>query len=465
MDDFVSWPQPFSATAVKDAYGKPLCGYCISLEAWRRGLAVKVKHADYNKYTISSKEKTLTFNKSLLVKDRNRIRKLSKDKHRVKELLSQYGVNVPKGEVFGPDAILDDALSYAKSIGYPVVVKPLVGSLGDGVFTNIATDEELVTYYKYLKEEANESSVIVEKHFSGNDYRAFVIGDEAVAIVKRIPANVKGDGKSTIDQLISKKNAFKKLNPFLSKGLIKKDREVHDYINKSGYSLDSVLPEGEVLFLRGKANASAGGDTVDFTDLIPQRVKDAAVLAVKAIDGLEHCGVDVLFDEETEEYCILELNTRAQIGVNMYPVEGEGRNVPALLVDHYFPESKGKTAKFSTRIAFNNQKVRNALRGSVIDEVSISPFPRLSSILRRRFVFSCSRVSPATASDRVARLAKRYGILGFVRSPSEGKIEVVAVGARQKVIEFKNKAVSRMALSIEEEVKWRRTVKNCFERL
>ncbi len=463
MDDFVSWPQPFSPAAVKDAFGKPLCGYCISLEAWRRGLSVKVKHAGYNKYTISSKERTLTFNKSLLVKDRNRIRNLSKNKHKVKELLSENGVNVPRGEVFGSDSSLDDALSYARNIGYPVVVKPLVGSLGDGVFTNILTDEDFVAHYKYLRDEESEPYIIVEKHFSGNDYRVFVIGSEAVAIVKRIPANVKGDGKSTIDQLIKKKNAFKKLNPFLSKGLIKKDREVLDFIRRSDYRLDSVLPEGEVLFLRGKANASAGGDTVDFTDQIPLKVKNAAVQAVQAIDGLEHCGVDVLFDEESEEYCVLELNTRAQVGVNMYPVVGKGRNVPKLLVDHYFPESKGDAFNFSTRIAFNNKKVIGALRGGVINEVSLAPFPKLSSILRRKFVCSYAKASPDAIPDKIAKLAGRYGILGFVSAPSEGKVEVVAVGTREKVRDFKNKIASQPGLSIDTETRWRRTVKNCFE--
>lgn len=463
MDTFVSWPDAFSPSAVKDAYGDSLCGYCIALEAWRRGLDVKVREPRYNKYFISSEEKTLAFNKSLLVQDGNRIRKLSRNKHKVKEILADNGVKVPRGEVFSAEAGQEDALSYARHIGYPVVVKPLVGSLGNGVFTNISTDDELRRYYEYLRDEMKESSVIVESHFAGSDYRAFVVGDEAVAVIKRVPANVRGDGIHTIDRLIKKKNAFRRLNPFLSKGLIKKDREVLDYIQRAGYDLDSVLPEGEVLFLRGKANASAGGDTIDCTDQIPRKVKDAAVLAVKSIPGLQHCGVDVLFDEVSEEYCILELNTRAQIGINMYPVEGEGRNIPRIIVDHYFPESVGASVKFSSRIAFSHQRVRNALKGGAIDEVSLSPFPRLSNMSRRKFIFSFSDVSPDAASDRLARLADRHGVFGFVRKGAEGRVEVVAAGARKRVRNFQSKAVSQLGFAKEKETKWRHVVKNCFE--
>ena len=463
MDTFVSWPSSFSPTAVEDAYGDSLCGYCIALEAWRRGLKVKVREPRYNKYLISSNEKALTFNKSLLVQGGNRIRKLSRNKHKVKEILTDQGVDVPQGEVFDSESSLSDVLSYARGIGYPVVVKPLVGSLGEGVFTNISTDKELESHYRYLRDERKESSIIVEKHFSGSDYRVFVVGDEAVAVVKRIPANIRGDGESTVDQLVKRKNHIRKRNPFLSKGLIKKDREVRSYIKASGYELDSVLPEGELLFLRGKANASAGGDTIDCTAQIPQKVKDAAVLAVKSISGLQHCGVDVLFDEESGKYCVLELNTRAQIGINMYPVEGEGRDIPRFIVDHYFPESVGSNIRYSTRLAFSHQKVKNAWRGGAIDEVSLSPFPRLSNISRRKFVFSCSDVSPDIASAQLAKLADRHSVFGFVRKGAEGKIEVVAAGARKSVRDFQSKVVSQLGFSMDKETKWRHAVKNCFE--
>jgi cyanophycin synthetase len=50
------------------------------------------------------------------------------------------------------------------------------------------------------------NSVIVEKYIVGEDFRLLVINYKLVAAAKRTAAHVKGDGKSTIQQLIDKVN-------------------------------------------------------------------------------------------------------------------------------------------------------------------------------------------------------------------------------------------------------------------
>lgn len=45
------------------------------------------------------------------------------------------------------------------------------------------------------------------------------------------------------------------------------------------------------MYLRENSNISTGGDSVDYTDDIPQKFKDIAVNAAKAA-GSKICGVD-----------------------------------------------------------------------------------------------------------------------------------------------------------------------------
>lgn len=51
------------------------------------------------------------------------------------------------------------------------------------------------------------NSVIIEQYITGEDYRILVINHRLVAAAKRLPAQVKGDGKSTVQQLIDQTNA------------------------------------------------------------------------------------------------------------------------------------------------------------------------------------------------------------------------------------------------------------------
>ena len=61
--------------------------------------------------------------------------------------------------------------------------------------------ENAITYaFKY------DNSVIIEEYIEGKEYRFLVVGDETVAILHRVPANVTGNGVHTIEQLANIKN-------------------------------------------------------------------------------------------------------------------------------------------------------------------------------------------------------------------------------------------------------------------
>src|SRR5699024_602411 len=130
---------------------------------------------------------------------------------------------------------------YADWIEYHVIVKPAHASLAIGVRTNLNDRAALTGGLEYDHGELGYTDIIVERHATSFDTRAYVIEDRLIAAFKRMAANIEGDGEHTIGQLIDLKNQKRRLNPHLSASQIKIDGKLNDFIGSQGYSLDSVL--------------------------------------------------------------------------------------------------------------------------------------------------------------------------------------------------------------------------------
>ena len=85
----------------------------------------------------------------------------------------------------------------------------------------------------------------------------------------------------------------------------------------------------EIVYLRENSNISTGGDSVDYTDDIPQKFKEIAVNAARAA-GAKICGVDMMLEDYSDEntnYAIIELNFNPAIHIHSYPYKGKERNI------------------------------------------------------------------------------------------------------------------------------------------
>tara|TARA_B110000977_G_C10703537_1_gene348369 strand:+ start:153 stop:455 length:303 start_codon:yes stop_codon:yes gene_type:complete len=87
-------------------------------------------------------------------------------------------------------------------VGFLVVLKPLNANHGRGVSINLTTDEQVTTAFDFAKEQGTSRAVLVESFITGFDHRMLVVNNELVAVAKRIPGHVVGDGKLSIEQLI-----------------------------------------------------------------------------------------------------------------------------------------------------------------------------------------------------------------------------------------------------------------------
>jgi len=264
---------------------------------------------------------------------------LASDKEGTKKILQDAGVPVPRGAVIYYLDELEQAI--ADVGGYPIVIKPLDGNHGRGITINIDSWELAEEAYDAAKEVSK--AVIVERYYSGRDHRVLVINHKVVAVAERVPAHVIGDGKSTISELVDETNR----DPRRGEGhdniltRIEIDRTTWQLLDRQGYDLDTVLPAGEICYLRATANLSTGGIAVDRTDDIhPENVWLAQ--RVSRIIGLDITGIDIVTSDisrplrETDGV-IVEVNAAPGFRMHVCPSEGIPRNVAEPVINMLFP--------------------------------------------------------------------------------------------------------------------------------
>lgn len=262
---------------------------------------------------------------------------IAQDKDLTKSMLRSAGVPVPSGrQVSSPD----DAWAAAQKIDGPVVVKPLDGNHGRGVFMDL-TDETLIknAYEAALKE---GSGVIVEEFAPGREHRLLVIGKKLVAAARGEAVYVTGDGQHTIAELIdSQVNSDPRrgetedcpLNPVLV------DAVTITEIERQGYLPNGVLPKDERLLVRRNDNLSE-----DCTDLVHPTTAEHAVLAAQMV-GLDIAGLDLVVEDISQPLAtqggrFVEVNAGPGLLPHLKPIIGKPRPVGEAIVESLFPEGE-----------------------------------------------------------------------------------------------------------------------------
>src|ERR1700748_2563986 len=266
---------------------------------------------------------------------------IASNKDETKRLLQEQAIPVAKGITISSIDGVDDAI---RKVGFPLVFKPLDGNHGRGISINIKTKEAAIAAYEHAAKISRR--VIVERFVTGYDFRVLVIDNKMVAAALRDPANVVGDGQSTIQQLIDLENT----DPRRGYGhenvltLISVDRDTLDLLDKKGYTLETVPKKGEKVFVKSTANLSTGGTSVDVTDHVhPQNVFICE--RISKIIGLDICGIDIMAENLTEPLTenggvVLEVNAAPGFRMHIAPSEGLPRNVAGHVIDMLYPPGK-----------------------------------------------------------------------------------------------------------------------------
>ncbi|WP_020006377.1 acylphosphatase [Salinicoccus albus] len=448
-DQGISLPQ-LTNDIVKNARKTRLDAFAVALEGWRRGLQLKwyTKDSEHfddmivfgvnppgRLFSLASQERTHYFFRTRGDKVSNEAVEIGSEKDDTKEALAKAGVPVPHGKGFTENATDEDIFSYAKSIEYPLVLKPTNASLGDGVVTNISSDAGFQKALDYVRHELGYQELVVEQHVEGKEYRIYAVEDKVVAAYNRVPANIVGDGRHDIEELINLKNRERRKNARLNSCLIETDIEILEFIQEAGYAMTSIPEKGEVIYLRQKTNVSSGGDPIDVTDELPEAFAEIAINALKAVPGLYHGGVDIIVNQNRGQDVpgvVIELNPTAQIGGALFPLKGKSRDIPGAIIDYYFPETAGMDTSES-RVYFDLINILEPLENRSALEVEVSPAP-MGELYAKRFV-----VRGNVQRNSYHRFLKKHALdrnlHGYVKNMVFDEIEVIIAGTDKDAID------------------------------
>ena len=304
----------------------------IIAEILRRNLPFEVIDEENNLIAVTCNGKEYVIHEGT-ISDANSLIAywISNDKWMTKQFLKRAGISYAQGLLLRKDYTPE----MLGPVRFPMVVKPATTDHGIAVSANLQSPEELTTAIATAFDYAPK--VIVEEYFPGREYRFLVIDFQVRAIAYREPANVTGDGKHTISQLIDKKNEGRGTDykhPLLK---ITFDSEVIRHLNALSLTAQSVPKAGEQVFLRQNSNLSTGGDSIDVTDDMPLFYKDVAVKAARAA-GLKIAGVDMIISDMTtvpgpDTYIVVELNAPAMLSMHDFPYRGKNRHVERYVLD------------------------------------------------------------------------------------------------------------------------------------
>lgn len=269
-----------------------------------------------------------------------------------KNLLTEAGVSVAKGFTINKTDTKEYWREIFESVPKPLVLKPSHGTQGRQVYTNINDYE---TFEKAVEDilpshPAMAAGVIVESMFQGEEYRVLVSREKVIGIANRKPANVVGDGKSTIRQLIDLKNQDprRKNDPNNYLVTINVDKHVESYMASQNITLDTIPEEGKQVFLRKNSNISTGGDSIDVTDLAHPSVGEIALKAIQAFPGLLIAGIDFMTKDITQpqtpdSYIVVEVNNTPGYSIHDLPYQGKNRHAADEFLKILFPNLEIKT--------------------------------------------------------------------------------------------------------------------------
>src|SRR5919206_664987 len=172
---------------------------------------------------------------------------LASDKEETNRILDTLGLPVPKQRLVQST---EDAVAAAERIGFPVVVKPYNANHGRGISIHLTSEEQVRTAFELAREHSR--SVIVESFITGEDHRMLVINGELVAVSKRVPGHVVGDGIHTIEQLVEEVNRDPRRGIGHEKVLTRLvfDHQADTLLAKKGYTPETIPADGEQVFLR-----------------------------------------------------------------------------------------------------------------------------------------------------------------------------------------------------------------------
>lgn len=263
-----------------------------------------------------------------------------------KKLLRDKNYSVPGGSEFSS---FEEAMEYyAIASKQSIVIKPKSTNYGIGItiFKQKPSKEDYKEALHFAFKE--DDSILVEEYIEGAEYRFFVLNEKVEAVLFREPANVVGDGKHTIKELIDIKNQHpyrgEKHRAPLARITMGELEAL--MLKEQGHTFETVIDKDEKVYLRENSNISTGGDPIDVTDEMHASYKTIAEEIARELE-VKVTGLDLIIPDmqepsskENKGYTVIEANFNPAMNMHAYVEKGKGRRLSMKVLEMLYPNVK-----------------------------------------------------------------------------------------------------------------------------
>ena len=243
--------------------------------------------------------------------------KLAQSKPLSAQALRLAGLPAPTHQVVTSAA---DARAAAERLGWPVVVKPADSDRGEGVSVDINATN-LNDAFAEAQRLSQTKQVIVERQAEGVCHRLFLASGRLLYAVKLLPMGVYGDGRRSVEALVSAELAVQALLPPWRRSELRPiDDLARAAISAEGLLESSVPDAGQFVPLRRIESTAWGGIDEEVTDQVhPENLRVA--IAAAELFGLDVAGIDLISPDISEPW---HANGAIINEVNFAPLLGGG---------------------------------------------------------------------------------------------------------------------------------------------
>ena len=267
------------------------------------------------------------------------------DKGVILEKFSAAGIPVPRGAavttvaqadaLFGEIMRRDKASHVTISTKAAVIAKPALGSRSRHTYMHITDLDTL--HHAFHKAKEISPRVVIEEELPGFVFRVTLVGGAIAGVMRREPPHVMGDGKHTIQELITEENK----NP-ARHGPVFHTLEVDPAMLADQHlTLASIPLKNTMVTLHPKVSRSFGASTTEIEDIHPDNrelfLKIAAVLDDPLV-GVDFMIPDMAISWQEQKCGVIECNSLPFIDLHHFPLKGPARNVAGLVWDLVFPQ-------------------------------------------------------------------------------------------------------------------------------
>lgn len=270
-------------------------------------------------------------------------KRASRSRPLAKAYLKAMDIPTPRARSFSA-AAREEAWSWAAELPRGAVLKPATGRWGVGVSWGVGSQEAFHAAWEYaLASRTNplfaSREILVEEHVTGLDVRVFVVGEEVVGALARLPLFIRGDGHSTVRGLAEAAVDVRAGNRLLAEDGPDVDDEA---LRELLLDPAEVLAHGEIRAVSGSANPRGGGITVDITDQLDAAHRKTAVDALWAMPGLKSGGVDLVVPDmgSHEPAVVVDVRDDADLALHRCPSFGTGRRVADAVVSQMIQRAR-----------------------------------------------------------------------------------------------------------------------------